>query len=124
MTDTEASAFVARVIERFRPTKLSGHLAIGDDSASLATDAFEFRLGAALTEEPVRVFFDQEGPDRRSVVELDDGRRLGEVMEESFGMEYFVADVSASFLISVNWYAIEFAGGALELRARLLREGR
>ncbi|MEQ9495228.1 MAG: hypothetical protein RIT81_00185 [Deltaproteobacteria bacterium] len=69
------------------------------------------------------MFFDQEGPDRRSVVELDDGRRLGDVMEESFGMEYFVADVAASFLISVNWYAIEFAGGARELRAKLLRAG-
>ncbi|MEL6189467.1 MAG: hypothetical protein AAFU79_32995, partial [Myxococcota bacterium] len=115
----EADRYRCDVLRRFRPERTSGHLAIGRDIVCLPTDDYEFRLGGVLPERPVRLFFDQDGPDRRAVVEVMDGSRLGEVMEESFGMEYFLSNEEASLLIAVNWYAIEFAGEAKGLHAQL-----
>lgn len=31
-------------------------------------------------------------------------------MENSSGMEYFISDKDISYLISVNWYSIEYVG--------------
>lgn len=115
----EARGFLAAVLERFAPVKTSGHLAIGHDSDSVPTDENELRLSDLLPARPIRMFFDQEGPDREVVVEVSQADRLGEVMEESFGMEYFLADEDASFLIAVNWYAIELAGDARAWSERL-----
>jgi len=34
-------------------------------------------------------------------------------MKKSYGMEYFVSNKNADFLIAVNWYVIEVAGLAI-----------
>lgn len=44
------------------------------------------------------------------VVIIEDARNISRLMENSSGMEYFISDKDISFLISVNWYSIEYVG--------------
>lgn len=47
------------------------------------------------------------------MVEMN-AKLIGDLMENSFGMEYFVSNEKLDFLIAVNWYAIEVAGSAIQ----------
>lgn len=38
---------------------------------------------------------------------LKEGKYFSKLIEECYGMEYFMTDEKNSFLISVNWYIIE-----------------
>lgn len=35
-------------------------------------------------------------------------------MENSHGMEYFISDAVLSYLVTVNWYSIEYVGVELK----------
>lgn len=74
----------------------------------------EFSYSEYLESEPAYIFFDQEGRDRNSVVVVKDTKLIGLLMENSYGMEYFVSNEKADFLIAVNWYVVEAAGSAVE----------
>lgn len=58
------------------------------------------------------IFFDQENHNRSKVVVIDDAKKLGQIMENSYGMEYFVSNEKADYLLAVNWYVIEGEGSA------------
>lgn len=103
----DAKHFINQVIEKFRPRKLSSHLSIGDHAMRFPLDPYEFTYSGKLPKGPARIFFDQDNNNRNRVVELKEGRKLCEALENAYGMEYFVSNPSLDFLISVNWYVIE-----------------
>ena len=115
----ESKCFIAQVTDKFGANKLSGHLAINHDSVTVPLDPHEFSFSENLRYEPVFLFFDQLGQDRERVVVLQDGKSLGKVLENAFGMEYFVSNETQEYLLAVNWYAIEGAGAAREWLSRL-----
>ena len=111
LTGKLAIDYINEVTSIFRPSKKTGHLAIhSDKSVTLNTEAYEFTLSEKFDQKPIYLFFDQKGSEKDSVFILRNGRRLGEVLEECFGMEYFVSNKERTFLISVNWYSIEIVG--------------
>lgn len=111
--DTESSdKYIKRVIETFKPFRSTGHLSIGGTAITLPLEGNEYSYSQHLNSEPAYVFFDQEGYDRGSVVMIKNAKLIGRLMENSFGMEYFVSNEKVNFLIAVNWYVIEVAGAA------------
>ncbi|NVD97137.1 hypothetical protein [Massilia sp. BJB1822] len=101
---------MAEVIGKFKPARMSGHLAIGHDSISIPLEPNEFTYSSHLDAAPVYVFFEQRAADKDRVLILHDGRSLAKVFENAFGMEYFASDEKQSYLLAVNWYVIEGAG--------------
>ncbi|UMR30235.1 hypothetical protein MJ904_25125 [Massilia sp. MB5] len=102
--------FMAEVIGKFKPARMSGHLAIGHDSISIPLEPNEFTYSSHLDAAPVFVFFEQRTADKDRVLVLHDGRSLAKIFENAFGMEYFVSDEKHSYLLAVNWYVIEGTG--------------
>jgi hypothetical protein len=115
----EASGYIKFVIEKFKPEKISGHLSIYNESISIPLQNNEFVFSRFLNDEPVFVFFDQENQNKGYVVVVDDGKKLSEIMKSSYGMEYFISNKKADYLIAVNWYVIEIAGKAIEWMSHL-----
>lgn len=54
------------------------------------------------------------------MIKIKDVRLLGEVLEKSYGMEYFLTNRDKDFLISVNWYEIEGIGNVKEYFTKLI----
>jgi hypothetical protein len=50
-----------------------------------------------------------------------DAKLEGQLMANSYGMEYFVSNERADFLISVNWYVINVAGTAIDSLQKLIK---
>lgn len=50
---------------------------------------------------------------------IEDVRFLCRILEESFGMEYFLVDEDFTYLIALNWYVIEGAGKAVNLLSNI-----
>lgn len=115
----EAEYFISSVLARYKPEKISGHLAISHDSIAIPLERYEFTFSKSLPQQPAYLFFDQTGADQGAVVALHDGRTLGTVLEHAFGIEYFVSNDRHDYLIAVNWYVIEGAGAAAEWMAAL-----
>lgn len=109
-------AFLSDVIEKYKPTRTSGHVAIGGDATSISLESHEFSYSVHLDDEPIYIFFEQFGNDKNRVIVLNNGRNLGNVLQNAFGMEYFVSNEKQSFLLAVNWYAIEGIGSVDWLR--------
>lgn len=114
MPEGQALVYVAEVLRRYRPRSISEHLAIGGDTVSVPLEEPEFSYAQHLGPGPAFVFFEQEegDQDRRRVVVVQDGRSLGELFGNTYGMEYFVSDAAMGFLLAVNWYVIEGTGSA------------
>lgn len=102
--------FMSAALEKFKPVKQSGHLAIGGDSISIPMGPHEFTYSINLDAQPVYIFFEQLGSDKNRVIVLEDGNSLGKVLANAFGMEYFASDERLSYLLAVNWYVIEGVG--------------
>lgn len=85
-------------------------MAIGGDATSISLEPHEFSYSAHLDDGPIYIFFEQFGNDKNRVIVLNNGRNLGNVLENAFGMEYFVSNEKQGFLLAVNWYAIEGIG--------------
>ena len=66
--------------------------------------------------DPAFIFFEQNQINRCDVVRVEDARNISSLMENSHGMEYFISDAGLTYLIAVNWYAIEYVGD-IELSA-------
>ncbi|MFC5404421.1 hypothetical protein [Cohnella soli] len=109
LDDYTASDYIKRVLKKFKPFKTTGHLAIRGDSHTLSLEKFEFSYSKYLNSEPAFIFFDQEGLDRNTVV-VKDAKLVGDLMENSYGMEYFLSNENLDYLIVVNWYVIEVSG--------------
>jgi len=109
--DPNASrALVRDVFGKFKPVKTSGHVALGDDAVSIPLEPHEFSYCENLEDARILVFFEQQGNDLDRVVALEDGRSLGKVLENAYGMEYFVTNEKQTFLLAVNWYVVEGTG--------------
>lgn len=109
----EARNYIDTILTLFKPKQTTGHLAIQSDiSEKFPTDPIEFEFSKHLEIEPVYLFFDQESREKNTVFIIDDGQCLSKLLEECFGMEYFVSNASQSYLISVNWYTLEVIGSA------------
>jgi hypothetical protein len=115
----KSKCFIEQVTDKFGANKLSGHVAINHDSVNVPLEPHEFSFSENLRCEPVFLFFDQLGQDRELVVVLQEGQSLGKVLENAFGMEYFVSNETQEYLLAVNWYVIEGAGTAREWLSRL-----
>lgn len=113
LPDAEAALFIAAVVAKFLPQKLTGHLAICRHSVTIPLETHEFTFSRRLPQEAAYVFFDQAGPDRGCVIVLESGQALCSVLENAFGIEYFVSNAGHDYLIAVNWYVIEAAGAAV-----------
>lgn len=113
LTAKEGAAFIRFALDRYKPNKLAGHLAIQHDSVAVPLDHYEFTYSTFMAAEPAYIFFEQQGSDSNKVVIVEEGNRLGEILENSYGMEYFVSNKTADYLLAVNWYVIEGAGSAI-----------
>lgn len=56
------------------------------------------------------IFFEQNRINQHDVVVVENAREISTLIANSHGMEYFISDKAISYLISVNWYAIEYVG--------------
>jgi hypothetical protein len=87
---------------------VTGHLSIGSElSEEMSTDEHEFTFSEKYLSGPVYVFFEQDYFNKNQIFVLKKGRLFSQLIQECYGMEYFMTDEKNSFLISVNWYIIE-----------------
>jgi len=121
LDENESKQFIKRVIDTYNPTKMTGHLSIGEETETIPLEGNEFSYSTYLKREPAYLFFDQEGRDQNTVVVVKDAKMIGKLMENSYGMEYFVSNETTDFLIAVNWYVIEIAGSAIEPLTKKLK---
>ncbi|MBU2895228.1 hypothetical protein [Vibrio hepatarius] len=110
LPNDDAKIFIDGVTKKFEPSKTAGHLSIENDSVSLPIEDYEYEYSSSLPEGKGFIFFDQSGKDKNCVVEIEDVRVIGAIMENAFGMEYFVSDSNNDYLVCVSWYAVEFKG--------------
>ena len=112
----EAEKLISKILKKFNPLRFSGHLAISNDSKVISLEENEFTYTLAIKKQKGYLFFDQEGIDKNLVLEVENIQRVGELMEESFGIEYFLSNSDLSFLIAVNWYVIEVSGNCEDIK--------
>lgn len=98
------------IFEKFRPENTSNHYSIGGDSKSLVTEDHEFSFSKYFPSIEGFIFFGEDG--NEDAVFLKDISLLSSVMDGCYGMEYFISNEKATFLISVNWYVINLQGEA------------
>jgi protease II len=107
----DAKTFISETLTKFSPFKTSGHLSIGStESTKISTDDNEFTFSSKLAAEPGYIFFEQDGTHSNLIFVLNNIQNLSAVLEECSGMEYFVTNERKEWIISVNWYTIEFKG--------------
>lgn len=111
LDDYEANMCIHNALEKFKPFKITNHIGIGHDSFCLPIDEWEFSYTKYLPKESGYIFFEQSSIlSRKTVIKIDDINLFGKVIENSFGMEYFLTNKNSDFLIAVNWYVVEVAG--------------
>jgi len=114
----KSKLYIQDIFTKYDVLKKDGHLSIGIDIVSVPTEKYELSYFEILNAEPAYIFFDQQNYLKRNeVIRINNARQLGEILGECFGFEYFLSNELKSFLISVNWYAIEMTG---DLKERLL----
>ncbi len=116
----KAKEYISKVLSKFNPEKTNGHLNIGGNSLSLPTEIYEFTFSKILPKIEAYVFFEQDSFNKDSIYIINDLSLLCSVMEESYGMEYFVSNERLDFLISVNWYVIQGTGAAKQYLSLLV----
>jgi len=119
LDDNSAKDYIMRVINKFKPFKIAGHLAIGENSQIISLEKYEYSYSKSLNSEPALLFFDQEGLDRNTVIVVKDAKLVGDLMENSYGMEYFLSNGNLDYLIAVNWYVIEVSESIMPLFSNL-----
>jgi hypothetical protein len=119
LDDNSSKDYIKRVISKFKPLKIAGHLAIGANSQTISLEKYEYSYSKYLNSEPALLFFDQEGLDRNTVVVVKDAKLVGDLMENSYGMEYFLSNEKLDYLIAVNWYVIEVSDSVIPLLTNL-----
>ncbi|WP_225984728.1 hypothetical protein [Noviherbaspirillum aerium] len=115
----EGCKFIGATFRKFPPHKTTGHLSLRGEIITIPLEKYEYTYSEELNATPAYVFFDQSGLDKNVVIRIGNAQKIGIVLKEAFGMEYFVSDENISYLIAVNWYAIEITGKAKELLASL-----
>ncbi|WP_295222077.1 hypothetical protein [uncultured Chryseobacterium sp.] len=103
-----AGEFIQETINKFKVSKITGHLSIDSEiSKKISTDEHEFTFSKEYLSDTAYVFFEQDYYNKNQIFILKEGTLFSELIQECYGMEYFITDEKKSFLISVNWYTIE-----------------
>jgi hypothetical protein len=103
-----AERFIKNTFDKFEPFKITDHLSIGSEiSEKLSTDEYEFVFSEKYLSGAIYVFFEQDYYNKNQIFVLKEGKYFSKLIEECYGMEYFITDEKNNFLISVNWYTIE-----------------
>ncbi|MCU7612970.1 hypothetical protein N0B16_00815 [Chryseobacterium sp. GMJ5] len=103
-----AQKFIQDTINLFKPFRVTGHLGIGSEkSIILSTEGNEFNFSEKYVLGTAYVFFEQNYYNKNQIFVLQEGKFFSQLLLECSQLEYFITDNSHSFLISVNWYAIE-----------------
>lgn len=110
-----AGEYIRKVLAKFKPFRVSGHLQIGGDAKSIPAEGNEYLLSKQFKDGIACVFFEQGTLDKDNLVIFKRAKDVSVAIERSFGMEYFISDEAASYLIAVNSYGIEFTGD-IEIR--------
>lgn len=122
LSKEKAIQIIEFVVNKFKVQKITGHLAINtNDSISIPFEKYEFSYANYLNDEPIFLFFDQESTDRNSVIKINSAKKMSVIMENSWGMEYFVTNECFSYLLAVNWYVIEGIGDAKKWMKKLAK---
>lgn len=119
LSEVDSMIVIENVINKFNVRIKTGHLEIGTNSTEISLSEYEYSYSKYLIQESVYIFFDQENHNRNQVICIDNGQRVCDIMEASFGMEYFMTNHNFSYLIAVNWYVIEGAGIVTEWMTKL-----
>lgn len=103
-----AGEFIQETINKFKVSKITGHLSIDSEiSKKISTDEHEFTFSKEYLSDTAYVFFEQDYYNKNQIFILKKGNLFSQLIQECYGMEYFITDEKKSFLISVNWYTIE-----------------
>lgn len=104
----KAGEFIQETLNKFKVSKITGHLSIDNDvSKKMSTDEHEFTFSKEYLSDAVYIFFEQDYHNKNQIFILKEGTLFSQLIQECYGMEYFITDEKKSFLISVNWYIIE-----------------
>lgn len=118
--EDKSKLVINKVMQVFTPQKITGHLAISNDEViTFPVEDYEFIYSNSLPKSKGYIFFDQQSETEGQVVMIEDVRFLCRILEESFGMEYFLVDEDFTYLIALNWYVIEGAGKAVNLLSNI-----
>ncbi|WP_156957943.1 hypothetical protein [Paracidovorax oryzae] len=98
------------IFKKYHPEQTVNHYSIGGDSIVLPTEEYEFSLFENFPDINILLFFGSDS--KEDCLSIESLSSLSKIMENCYGMEYFVSDQDASFLISVNWYVINLQGAA------------
>lgn len=110
LSKEQAEKYISYVLNKYHPWKTTGHLSIGDNAGKLSTEENEFTFSLSMKNEPAYIFFEQNTINKNDVVVIENAKNISKLMENSHGMEYFISDKNATYLIAVNWYSIEYTG--------------
>lgn len=117
----KAQEDINNILQLFRPFRTNGHIGIGHDSIDLPLERWEYSYMKYLSREEGYIFFGQTSKlSKQTMIKIRDVRLLGEVLEKSYGLEYFLTNRDKDFLIAVNWYTIEGIGSVKECFAKLI----
>ncbi len=111
----ESDPYIQKVLDAHHPHQTTNHLSIGEQAITIPLEPHEYTYSVLFEREPGYLFFDQQGLERHTVIRIEDIRSVGRLMEHAYGMEYFLSNEQAEFLIAVNWYVIEVVGTASSL---------
>ncbi|MFT6921983.1 MAG: hypothetical protein ACJA1C_000981 [Crocinitomicaceae bacterium] len=119
LSKTDSLTIISELKQRFNLKKISGHLALQDDSFKLPLEPNEFSFSTLLKKESAYIFFDQENINKEEVLKFENAQNLCSILENCFGMEYFLTNESLTYLIAVNWYVLEATGDVTAWLKRL-----
>lgn len=103
-----AGEFIQMILNKFKVSKITGHLSIDSEvSRKISTDEYEFTFSKEYLSDAVYIFFEQDHYNKNQIFILKEGNLFSQLIQECYGMEYFITDEKKSFLISVNWCTIE-----------------
>ena len=114
LSKEDSRNIITETIRKYNVNKITGHLSIHNNSYTLPIEDYEFTYSLNLNEEPVYMFFDQNNINKNDVVLINDGRKVCKIMENTYGMEYFLSNIELDFLITVNWYVLEGSGSVID----------
>ncbi len=72
--ENESKQYIKKVIDIYKPFKITGHLSIGENAKTIPLDQNEYSYSTFLKSEPAYIFFDQESRDRNTVVVVKDAK--------------------------------------------------
>ena len=85
----DSAEYIKNVLETFKPARLTGHLAIHNGTLSIPFGKYKTTYPLFMNDEPTYVFFEQSRDDKNCVFILEEGRKLSQVLENTYVFEYF-----------------------------------